>query len=168
MTRYNPTTTVTTRPPIDCSTVQEQQHRERILRSIDGFCGPYSVAYITGTPIDQVLEYVRHKYDKSPQWQGSLPIGELKLLMRDAGLYLTLTHDHTATKQTVAQVAATQAPNTWYIMHVSQHYVTMRNGYCIDQTETRRAQLHWTARKAVKTQWTVEYRPELNRLRGAH
>ena len=37
-----------------------------------------------------------------------------------------------------------------------------------DQTETRRAQLHWTARKAVKTQWTVAYRPELSRLQGAH
>ena len=168
MPRYNPTTTVTTRPPIDCSTVLEQQHRERILRSIDGFWGPYSVAYITGTPIDSVLEYVRHEYNKSPQWQGSLPIGELKLLMRDAGLYLTHTVHCCDIKQTVAQVAATQAPNTWYILHVSQHYVTMRNGYCIDQTETRRAQLHWTARKAVKTQWTVEYRPELNRLRGAH
>ena len=156
MTRYLPTTTTLThRPAIDCSTHREQQHRERILRSIDGFCGPYSVAYITGTAIDQVLTHARHKYRKSPLWQGSTTPGELKQLMHDHGIRITATRHMTGT--TIAEVAAEQAPNTWYIMMVSNHYVTMRNGYCIDQTETRRAQLHWTARKQVKTQWTVEY-----------
>lgn len=131
-----------------------------------GHCGVLAVAIFAGRTFEEAWAALAPKRGR---WSGGTRHGDRVAALRSWGIPLRtvlhlpahecsywqgrsplLTYDASAPRCSVATFARRHAkPGVTYMLRVSRHVVTLRDGIVIDQTQAAPAASHWTAKKIV-------------------
>ena len=112
-------------------------------------CGTVALSSVTGCEVEGVVAYFQRT--KAVSWKGRLYWRELLQYIRD------LPGGPKFKQLTRAVMGATlerfidqhTVRDTTYLVRVGGHFLSVRNGHCIDQYQERDITEHWCARKRV-------------------
>ena len=133
----------------------ESLYRESLYQPSAGYCGVYAVSYYTGIRFDIVFNYMYSRFNRGGTWEGSSTLNQLVPIFDHFGCKLESRPVAPVTEVRKVKLDAEK----WYLIQTRKHFFLYHNGFCIDQTETRKADDWHMKHKHIKTIHEITPKP---------
>lgn len=132
-------------------------------------CGPYACHVLTKRSMSFIMSYFKKHYvprrynyckESIDRWKGGSPVSWVLGFLRRSRKVTEIKFDSKTCGKFVDYETTKKEK---YLIYVSRHYVSVVNGYLIDQSGHALPYDHWCSRKRPKRIWKITSKPKRRR-----